>query len=295
MRRENFKDPFNGCKGYYHLSTPHQETRVIFRSDADFIYCVNTFAILCPGNDVQIISYCLMDNHIHILLAGRLSDCLRFFDKVVHRMSLYFASKYKLSGLCQREDLDIVAITSEKQLKYEICYIHRNPYKARIASPYSYRWSSSDVYFTPHLPQGTSLGTMSVVQKRKMFNTKKPIPDSYEHENGLILNSSFVAFKLASSKFRNSVEYFDLLRRYSIEAEVETDHGLHEAVVFSDIELKERINMICTKEFYVSSIAGLDRKNLLRLARVVAFRYGAGASQIARILGVGRDVLERVL
>lgn len=295
MKRNTFVDPFNGARGIYHFSSSHQETRRIFRSDKDFIFGVNTLALLLPGSRVKIIAYCLMDNHIHLLLCGTYKDCLEYYDKVTLRIAQMLGKTYGISGVFRRDDLDVVAVTSESQLKSEICYIHRNPYKARMASPETYRWSSADVYFSNRIQHGSKVSGLGAAEIKRLFRTHSKVPGTYEFEDGRILNSSFVFYKSTVEKFSGSVEYFDLLRRHSLEAEVEEAHGIHESVVFSDSELTERIKAICINEFHRESISMLDRKELLRMARLISYRYGAGRAQLARILGVGKDVLERIL
>ncbi len=295
MKRSDFIDPFNGLRGCYHFSSSHQETRRLFRSKKDFIIGINTLALLLPGSGVKIIAYCLMDNHIHILLSGRLDDCLDYYDRVIHRLAQMLGAAHGFSGVLGRKDLDIVAVMSDTQMKREICYIHRNPYKARIASPDAYPWSSADVYFKTSLPSGAQVRDLSLERRREMFQTKMLIPDTYEYYDGRILNTSFVSFSEASARFMSSVEYFDLLRKYSLEAEVEEQHGIHESVTFSDAELQERIKDVCVNEFHRKSILSLDRKELLRLARIVSFRFGAGQAQLARLLGVEKEMLERIL
>ena len=295
MKRSVFIDPFNGKRGCYHFSSSHQETRRLFRSKKDFIIGINTLALLLPGSGVKIIAYCLMDNHIHILLSGRLDDCLDYYDRVIHRLAQMLGAAHGFSGVLGRKDLDIVAVMSDTQMKREICYIHRNPYKARIASPDAYPWSSADVYFKTSLPSGAQVRDLSLERRREMFQTKMLIPDTYEYYDGRILNTSFVSFSEASARFMSSVEYFDLLRKYSLEAEVEEQHGIHESVTFSDAELQERIKDVCVNEFHRKSILSLDRKELLRLARIVSFRFGAGQAQLARLLGVEKEMLERIL
>lgn len=292
MKRSDFKDPFEGRRGCYHFSSSHKETRLIFRTEKDFIIGVNTLALLLPGSGVKIVAYCLMDNHIHILLTGTLEDCLSFYDRVTHRLAQLLRIG---NGVLKKDDVDIVAVTSDLQLKREICYIHRNPYKARIASPDAYPWSSADVYFKTSFPAGRLVKDLGSREKRRLFETRLQIPGNYEYSNGRILNTSFVSYVGAASKFTDSVEYFDFLRRYSLEAEVEESHGIHLTVTFSDAELTERINGICVNEFHVKSISGLNRKELLLLARKAAFRFGAGQAQLSRLLGVGKDVLDRVL
>lgn len=295
MKRSDFIDPFKGQRGCYHFSSSHQDTRLLFRSAKDFIIGVNTLALLLIGSGVEIVAYCLMDNHIHILLRGRYKDCLKYYDRVIHRLAQMLGAKYGFSKVLRVDDLDIVAVTSDLQLKREICYIHRNPYKARIASPDAYHWSSADVYFKTSLPYGAQVSGLTVEKRRELFQTKITIPDTYEHFDGRILNTTFVSFEWASSKFTGSVEYFDLLRRYSLEAEIEEQHGIHETVTFTDAELRERIKNVCINEFHKESISSLDRKELLRLARIISFRFGASQAQLSRLLGIEKGILERIL
>ena len=295
MKRLNFKDPFNGQRGCYLLSSSHLETRCVFRNENDFMFGINTLAILLACFDVRIIAYCLMDNHLHLLVSGTLDQCLAFYDKVVHRISMNVWKKYGISGILKQDNVDIVAVINEQQLKNEICYLHRNPYKARIASPLAYKWSSADVYFNTFTPSGTKVRTLSVRDRRRIFNTHLPVPDEYEFNEGRILNKSFVSFRNASEKFQDSVEYFDYLRRYSLESVVESSHGIHESVSFSDTELRERIKDICKIEFHVESHTLLSRKDLLRLAILVRNRFGAGQPQLSRLLGLDKTVLDKVL
>lgn len=105
MKRFDDKDPFNGQRGCYHFSSSHQETKLLFRSKKGFIIGVNTLALLLPGSGVKNIAYCLMDNHIHILLSGRLEDCLNYYDRVTHRLAHYSAGLPAL--FCAASDIQL--------------------------------------------------------------------------------------------------------------------------------------------------------------------------------------------
>jgi len=296
MKRKNFKDPFNGENGCFHLASDHLNTKRLFQSEEEFILGVNSLAILIADSDVSLIAYCLMDNHIHLLLSGRLKDCLAFYDKAVHRIVLLLDRVEGKTGILREEDVDITPVQSERQFKNEICYIHRNPYKARIAAPSSYEWSSADVYFSPRLPTGTSAGGLNARRQRSIFHTHQTVPDHYEYDGrGLILNKGFVSFKKGEARFRDSVEYFDLLRKYALEAEVESAAGIHESIVFSDMDLMAKARAICQSEMHASSIQALGRKELLLMARKLSSRFGAAPGQISRLLGVEKEILERYL
>ena len=295
MKRASFDDPFKGEKGCYHLSSSHLEKQTIFCYDDDFIFGVNSLALLLTLFDVRLIAYCLMDNHLHLLLSGRLEACLGYYDRIVHRIAQYAAGEYGISGILSCEDVDIVAVTNDQQLKKEICYIHRNPYKARISSPLAYRWCSADVYFNNFIQSGKKAGCLSVRERRRVFKTHIPVPDDYEFIDGRILNKSFVSYEIASSRFRDSVEYFDCLRKFSLESIVESEHGIHESISFSDQELRERIKDVCRNEFHAETHTLLSRKDLLRLCIIVRNRYGALQPQITRLLGVDKEIIDSIL
>ena len=67
------------------------------------------------------------------------------------------------------------------------------------------------------------------------------------------------------------------------------------SIRFSDEELSGKVSTICREEFHVSDIQRLDRKSLLMMARTLSRRFGAGKAQLARILGIEQDILEKVL
>ncbi len=92
--------------------------------------------------DVYIVSYCIMDNHVHILIKEEYIECLsRFMHKVNTLYAMYYNKKYNRVGYVFRDRYKSQVIYSEKQLYTCINYIHNNPVKAgicRLASEYEY-------------------------------------------------------------------------------------------------------------------------------------------------------------
>ena len=262
----------------------------MFTDRQDFIYAVNSLAILLPSEKVQIIAYCLMDTHFHLLLLGVLSDCLAYVDTVLHRLSLQLKT-----GICQTNHLEITPVKDVVHLRNEICYIHRNPYKARMASPQAYPWSSASLYFCPYFEKGEPIGELGKRDQRKLFHTGLTIKPHMKHRDGLILPTSFVSLTLGQKAFDNSVQYFDILRRYNLEAEVAQSHGIHESITFSDKEMKEKIAIILQNEYHVKDLHQLGRKDLLLLARKLSSRFGVREKQLVRLLGLEPRILQNIL
>lgn len=276
-------------QSYFHFATAHQEKSRLFMCEQDYIYGVNSLAILLPAGKVKLIAYCLMDNHIHLLLLGRLPDCLAYFDSVIKRLV------HLKTGVFQKDAVDITPVGDVRQLRNEICYIHRNPYKARISSPEAYPWSSARTYFAYEKEKGTCVGELKVKEQGRVFKTGSPINPAFCHQNGRILNSSFVSVDVGQKAFVDSVGYFDVLRRFNLESEVAESHGLHELVSFSDQELEIKMKAVLENEFHVKDVHQVGRKELFLLARKLSFRFGAREKQLGRLLGLEPDVLKRIL
>ena len=295
MRITEFKDPFTGRTGVYMFTLDHLERHLIFRNKADFTYGVNTLAFGTLKHGVRVLCYVLMDNHIHLLLAGTYPECLAYYQWVLHRLSLMLGHRYGVSGLLSWKSSDVQAVKDEQMLLNEVCYLLRNGYKARIDSPFSYPWAPFECYFNPYLPflKGSPLPTGR--EGKRMFCTQATFPPDWEQVDGRILDKCFVDYRTVENRIGSSLVFFDRLRRYDLESVVSETHGIEERIAFTDSELQEKIRMVCQKELHVESPHQLGRKDLLRLARTLAYRYGAPKKQVSRLLGIDSDVLDAAL
>lgn len=281
----------------FHFSSPHWETGRLFSCDQDFIAGVNTLAIAVVLFNVRLLCFCLMDNHIHIILEGDAVECEKCYKWIMLRLAqMAGIQKYKKDKL-DLLDIKPVEITSRKQFANEVAYILRNPYKARMGSPYSYKWNSSDVYFNPWLLEckGEQVGAIPVSKARELFHTRHTLPPHYEHSRGRILNRCFVDYKRAEKLLGSDLNLFDTIRLWDLEGAVAMTHGAEEKITFTDSELSAKIEAMCRKEYHTESLELLDRKTLLTLARAVSRRFGAGKKQLSRLLGISPEVLDAVL
>ena len=141
MRRIDINPAEYPQQAYYHFSTDHLEKRRLFSDRKDFIYAVNSLAILLPSESVQIIAYCLMDNHLHLLL--RVEDGVSMLvKKVASSYVYYFNHKYDRIGHLFQDRYKSEAVNSDDYLLTVARYILQNPLKAGLCGIKDYRWSS---------------------------------------------------------------------------------------------------------------------------------------------------------
>lgn len=108
---------------------------------------VNT---MTQGNDplVQIIAWCLMPTHFHLVLkqlkVDGISDYLR---KILESYSSYFNTKHKRKGPLWESQFKNVAVKNDEQLNHLVRYIHLNPVSAcSIDRPEEWLYSSYREY-----------------------------------------------------------------------------------------------------------------------------------------------------
>jgi len=77
---------------------------------------------------VEILAFCLMSNHVHLLVKQfREGGISKFMRKVGAGYGIYYNNKYKRSGHIFQGRYRIVHIKNEEQLKTVFVYVHTNP------------------------------------------------------------------------------------------------------------------------------------------------------------------------
>ncbi len=100
---------------------------------------------------VNILAYCLMPTHFHLLLKQRLTDGVStFLSNIQNSFTRFFNIKNSRIGPIFVQSYKSVLIRSEQQLKHISRYIHLNPYSGNIVNTeedlFSYPWSSFSEY-----------------------------------------------------------------------------------------------------------------------------------------------------
>ncbi|MEK7171235.1 MAG: transposase [Patescibacteria group bacterium] len=132
----------------YHLYNRGNGKQIIFFGDEDrrlYLGLLRKFAI---ETGFLVIAYCLMPNHVHLLVRQRGQDGpSKLISRLHTSYSMYFNKKFgKVGHLFQgRYKQKIVA--DDNYLVCLLSYIHLNPVKDQLTlKPESYEWSSYGEY-----------------------------------------------------------------------------------------------------------------------------------------------------
>lgn len=123
----------NNFSNFYHIIVQGDEKKFIFQKDIykdKYLYLLKKNAF---RNDVMIIAYCLMDNHVHILIHSKEQERIsKMMSQIGTAYGIFFSRKRKNVGHVFRDRYKSEPIWNQGHLLNCIRYIHENPVKAGI-------------------------------------------------------------------------------------------------------------------------------------------------------------------
>lgn len=278
---------------YYHLhSSP--VPGLIFKDEEDYRTGINLLAICLAETDLTIYCFCLMSNHFHILLSGEKEAVVDYYEHYRKRLATYHARKYGGARHFQGMQMGLVEVTGIEHFKAEVSYILRNPYKAAIESPFSYRWSSHSLYFNPMLRYVRGMRVDSVSQRiiQKEIHSFQALPGHFEIMDGMILPKSFVDYQKVESFFETSQDFFNSVKDWKIEQEVESLHDKAEYQAYPDEVLMQKLQNDF-RDHHVSGFHDMDARTSRQFISLMHRKYGCSKKQIHRITGFHPETIER--
>lgn len=127
--------------GIYHIILRGNNKQNLFCDNKDRYFLLNRMKKYSEELNISIFSYCLMNNHIHILLKAK--DTLSLFvQKLANSYVYYFNKKYERTGHLFQGRFKSEPVNNDFYFKTVLRYILQNPIKAGILDFKTYKWSS---------------------------------------------------------------------------------------------------------------------------------------------------------
>lgn len=157
--------------GIYHIMMRGINRQIIFEDEEDsekFLQVLYRYKEQC---DFQVYAYCLMGNHLHLLLKVGIEPLEKIMRMICGSFVFWYNQKYDRVGNLFQDRFKSEPIETEEYLLTVIRYIHQNPVKANMVKTLeAYEWSSYRDYFKR---EGTGLTDTSLVLGLFHDNTKK--------------------------------------------------------------------------------------------------------------------------
>ena len=128
--------------GFYHVCARGTGKQLIFENDADRWEFLELMRDCCREAGVTIVAWCLMGNHVHLVLA----DYEDAMSAAMHRLLLTYVRRFNKrtgrTGHLFQNRFDRRSLDSDRYLMAAIRYVHANPQEAGISLIERYPWSS---------------------------------------------------------------------------------------------------------------------------------------------------------
>jgi REP element-mobilizing transposase RayT len=240
----------------YHIVQRGINRQQIFEDGDDCRYYLYLLSETKQSMGYEIYAYCLMGNHLHLLLKTNASPLEDIFRRLGIRYASYFNRKYERAGhLFQGRYLSEV-VENDSYLLSALRYIHQNPVNAGLCkTPEEYPWSSSKGYLR---------GTDEIV------------------------NTEFALSLFSKDKQRQVSLYTDFMS----EAEGGRILDYRSDAKSKDEQVKKRIDEICG----MHNVGGIQQLNINERDELLRGLKAEGASlrRIARLTGISVGIIRRV-
>jgi len=133
--------------GIYHVMLRGINHQIIFEDDEDCQNYLETLKTYQDKSGYIIYAYCLMSNHIHLLVKEETEELSNAFKRIGASYVYWYNWKYGRRGHLFQDRFKSEAVENDSYLLTVIRYIHQNPLKAGIVKDIAdYRWSSYGEY-----------------------------------------------------------------------------------------------------------------------------------------------------
>lgn len=282
---------------FWHLYTDGTKMQNIFDTNEDFELGLNLLAVsCCRFQEVELVAFELMKNHLHLILAGKKDTCSMLFDHYRRRLRRIFRRNGHIIDW-KRFNAQMIPIENIKSLRNEIIYAHRNAFVSQAAyTPYNYPWGSGIAYFNPAFREirTTEFNGMTYDDRRAHTHIRDISGlDRLRFQGSRVYIPSFCNIGIGESLFNDPRSYFNLLTR-NAEAFSEIASRLKDSVFLTDDEMFAVASKYAEQEFNIKQLAILAPEQKIHLAKELHFRYNATNQQIRRILKLSPSIVDEL-
>ncbi len=148
--------------GIYHVMLRGIDKRSIFLDDEDREKFIENIIKAKEVGDFEIYGYCLMDNHVHLLIKED-EEIGTSIKRITVGYVGWHNNKYERTGHLFQNRFKSEPVETESYLITVLRYIHQNPVKAGIVKKLEdYRWSSYKQYLLAYQEQSSFIDTQPI-------------------------------------------------------------------------------------------------------------------------------------
>ena len=152
--------------GIYHIMLRGINQQVIFEDELDYAKFLETLETYKAVSEYKIYAYCLMSNHIHLLIKVEKEDLDLIMKRIAGSYVYWYNWKYYRKGHLFQDRFKSEPVEDDAYFLTVLRYIHQNPIKAELAETVDdYRYSSYHCYLDENGRLVDSNLALSILEK----------------------------------------------------------------------------------------------------------------------------------
>lgn len=133
--------------GIYHIIMRGINRQIIFHEDEDCHIFLQTLKFYKEPCGYNLYAYCLMSNHIHLLLKVGSEPLEQIMRRICGKFVYWYNNKYDRAGYLFQDRFKSEPVEDDAYFLTVLRYIHQNPLKAGLVKDLKqYPWSSFNAY-----------------------------------------------------------------------------------------------------------------------------------------------------
>jgi REP element-mobilizing transposase RayT len=154
--------------GIYHIMLRGINQQQIFEDEEDNEKFIEVLKVCKLISEYKIYAYCLMGNHLHLLLKVEKENLEQIFKRIGARYVYWYNWKYRRKGHLFQDRFKSEPVDDDPYFLAALRYIHQNPVKAGIGR-LDYKYSSYNEYINKKVGQLTDIDFVFEMIGRDQF------------------------------------------------------------------------------------------------------------------------------
>lgn len=248
----------------YHIMIRGINKQNIFLDEEDRYKFLEIIESTKEKYNYTIYIYCIMNNHVHLVIYDKDEQLSKIMQSIEIAYAFYFNKKYDRVGHLFQNRFLAKKVEDKKYLLQLCRYIHQNPLKAGIGNTENYKWSSYQEY----------------------INNSKII------DNKMILSIFSKDLEIAKKEF---------IKFHNINSEINNENKINNFIEYemckklTDDEIKRYIYELLDIQHIREIFQYNTKLRNEKLLKLKCLKKLSSISQLARVIGINRKMLERTL
>ena len=242
---------------------------------------------------INILAFCLMDNHFHFIFHGEKEYC-DFFINTYKKLTSMWIVKHRKRPLADTFTTGSFPISPSK-VGEKIAYLLRNPVAGGLRiTPQGYKWSSGNLMFSDvksALTGARNIGNFSYREKRRLLSSHTTIPENWMvRTDGLIWPGCYTDYKTAEAFFPSVRSFMFELNNFKLDSEIDTEE-VKQFYSLPDSEVLFRAVQTCMEYYQKDRISKCSLEERVSVAKILQRELHCNDKQLARVLRIKSEVL----